>query len=126
MHEFLSVRDTATMQEKLCARLPTPVLTPSEAFSRLMEGEVEVVPLDKLDGRVSAVLCVLCPPGIPVIVPGERFDNDVHCIVAYLQVFEDWADAFAGFENEMQGVEMTTDSLGTARYGVYCLERTDL
>jgi lysine decarboxylase/arginine decarboxylase len=122
MHAFLSARDTAAVQEALCRQLPTPVLAPADAFSRLMQGDVELVPLDKLDGRVAATLCVLYPPGIPVIVPGERFDPDVHCIVSYLQVLEEWADTFPGFENEMQGVEQIKHEEGTTTYGVYCVK----
>jgi arginine decarboxylase len=122
MHAFLSARDTATLQEELCQKLPTPVLTPAEAFSRLVQGEVELVPLDKLDGRVAAVLCVLYPPGIPVIVPGERFDTEVHSIVSYLQVLEEWGSVFPGFENEMQGVERIGGERGRPSFGVYCVE----
>ena len=39
------------------------------------------MPLDKLDKRISAVLCVRYPPGTPVVVPGERFDPEVHPVV---------------------------------------------
>jgi arginine decarboxylase len=121
MHEFLSGYDTAKMQEAIYLRLPTPAMTPSEAFGRLVDGDVELVPLEKLDGRVAATLCVLYPPGIPVIVPGERFDQGVHPIVEYLQVFEHWAETFPGFENEMQGVVRSTLADGTSQYGVYCV-----
>lgn len=123
MHRFLSEYDTAKMQEAIYRNLPTPVVTPTEAFGQLVDGDVELVPLEKLDGRVSATLCVLYPPGIPVIVPGERFDQGVHPIVDYLQAFERWAETFPGFENEMQGVVKSTSSDGKTRHGVYCLTR---
>jgi arginine decarboxylase len=121
MHGFLSCYDTAKMQEAIYLRLPTPAMSPSEAFGRLVDGAVELVPLEKLDGRVTATLCVLYPPGIPVIVPGERFDEGVHPIVEYLQVFERWAETFPGFENEMQGVLRSKLADGTSQYGVYCV-----
>lgn len=121
MHEFLSAQDTAEMQEAIYRRLPTPAMTPGDAFGRLVDDEVELVPIDKLDGRVAATLCVLYPPGMPVIVPGERFDRAVHPIVEYLQVFERWAEAFPGFEHEMQGVVRSDSADGKPAYGVYCV-----
>lgn len=124
MHEFLSKRNTAEMQEAIYRRLPTPVMTPSEAFGNLVDGDVELVNLEKLDGRVAATLCVLYPPGIPVIVPGERFDQTVHPIIEYLQIFEQWAEAFPGFENEMQGVVRSSQG-GATSYGVYCVTNSN-
>ena len=121
MHGFLSGHDTAEMQEAIYRNLPSPAMTPGDAFGKLVDGEVELVPLEKLDGRVAATLCVLYPPGIPVIVPGERFDRAVHPIVEYLQIFERWAETFPGFENEMQGVVKTAAADGGAMYGVYCV-----
>ena len=122
MHAFLSSFDTAAIQEAIFRRLPTPAMTPGEAFKRLVRGEVEHVPLGQLDGRVSAVLCLLYPPGIPVIVPGERFDVAVHPIVEYLQLFELWDEHFPGFESEVQGVVKRRNEDGQIRYAVSCVQ----
>jgi len=121
MHARLSAEDTAEMQESIYRQLPTPAMTPSDAFGRLVDGEVELVPLDALHGRTSAVLCVLYPPGIPVIMPGERFDQTIQPIIRFLQIFGEWADAFPGFENEMQGVTLASDDNDQPYRGVYCL-----
>ena len=37
--------------------------------------EVEQVPAAQLEGRISAVQVVPYPPGIPLLMPGERFDE---------------------------------------------------
>ncbi len=121
MHARLAGEDTADMQEAIYRRLPTPAMTPSDAFGRLVDGEVELVPLDALHGRVSAVLCVLYPPGIPVIMPGELFDQEIQPIIRFLQIFGEWADTFPGFENEMQGVTLSHDDAGVPFRGVYCV-----
>jgi arginine decarboxylase len=121
MHTRLSAEDTAQMQEAIYRQLPTPTMTPADAFGHLVDGEVELVALDALDGRTSAVLCVLYPPGIPVIMPGERFDQHIQPIIRFLQIFGEWADAFPGFENEMQGVTPGQDGNGRRFHGVYCV-----
>jgi len=120
MHEFLSAYDTSEMQEAIYRRLPQPAMTPAEAFGHLVRGEVEHVPLADLKGRVTATLCVLYPPGIPVVVPGERFDSGSQAIVDYLQLFEAWDTRFPGFESEVQGVVKETSG-GRTSFSVNCV-----
>lgn len=41
------------------------------------EMEREQIPLEKAEGRIAAGTVSLYPPGIPVVVPGERLEKDV-------------------------------------------------
>ncbi|HTX84383.1 MAG TPA: arginine decarboxylase, partial [Streptosporangiaceae bacterium] len=122
MHAFLSGYDTARMQEAISAELPVPALTPAAAFAALVAGRTEQVSLDQLEGRVSAVTCLLYPPGIPVVVPGERFDPGARPVVDYLRLFERWDGHFPGFENEVQGVVRERTADGTVRFTVSCIK----
>ena len=54
------------------------VIAPREAFL----GASEVVAVDDATGRVSAEAIAGYPPGIPVLLPGERITHDV---IAYLR-----------------------------------------
>ena len=47
-------------------------LTPAEAHRRVLAGEVDEVPLAEAAGRISAEYVMAYPPGVPVLVPGER------------------------------------------------------
>jgi len=47
---------------------PEPVMRISEA----MDSETAALPLDQCVGRISAEFMYLYPPGVPLIVPGER------------------------------------------------------
>jgi arginine decarboxylase len=58
--------------------LPEQVLSPMEAFHAAQER----VPLAASVGRVSAEMAATYPPGIPVLVPGERLNP---ALVAHLQ-----------------------------------------
>jgi len=51
---------------------PFQAMTPYRA----MELETEVVDLQSCQGRISANIITLYPPGIPLIVPGERIDQE--------------------------------------------------
>jgi arginine decarboxylase len=122
MHTFLSGYDTARMQEAISLRLPQPVVTPATAFAALVGGRTEPVPLDELEGRTSAVTCLLYPPGIPAVVPGEKFDANARPIIDYLRLFERWDEEFPGFESEVQGVVRERSADGGVRFTVSCLQ----
>jgi arginine decarboxylase len=121
MHDFLSGYDTARMQQAISADLPVPAMTPASAFAALVRGRTEQVPLVGLEGRISAVTCLLYPPGIPVVVPGERFDERSRPIVDYLRLFERWDEQFPGFENEVQGVVRERAADGAVGFTVSCV-----
>ena len=53
--------------------LPERALLPAEAFS----GKAREVSLFQAAGLVSAGFVTLYPPGIPCIIPGERFEKDL-------------------------------------------------
>lgn len=85
-------------------RIATPNGVERDAFASLVRGNTELVPLGELGGRVSAAACLLYPPGIPVVVPGERFDAQERPIIDYLELLQRWDSRFPGFEAEVQGV----------------------
>jgi arginine/lysine/ornithine decarboxylase len=63
---------TALVADLLAVR-PETVLTPREAFF----ASEESVPLTEASGRVAAEAITPYPPGIPLVMPGERLDDDV-------------------------------------------------
>jgi len=89
-------------------------MTPT-AQTEPVAGRVELVPLDAVAGRVGANLIVVHPPGIAVMVPGERFTDD-SAALAYPRLFEDADNAFRGLEAEMRGVFPRREAGGRVRY----------
>ena len=73
LHACYRDNDTAHAMNAMYTDLPVPAMKPSDAYNHLVHGEVEPVPIDKLKGRITAVMVVPYPPGIPLIMPGERF-----------------------------------------------------
>ena len=65
-------RRTALVTDLLTVR-PESVLTPRQAF---FAGE-ETVAVRRASGRISAEAITPYPPGIPLVMPGERLDDDV-------------------------------------------------
>ena len=74
--------DVAKLTTEMYLSNMEPVLRPADAFASLARGKTERVPIDELEGRVTTSLLTPYPPGIPLLIPGERFNN---IIVRYLR-----------------------------------------
>jgi arginine/lysine/ornithine decarboxylase len=81
--------------------------------------QIERVEIDKLEGRVTSVLLTPYPPGIPLLIPGERFNAT---IVRYLQFAREFNQQFPGFDTDIHGLVSDTSS-GSLRYFVDCVSR---
>jgi ornithine decarboxylase len=126
MHELLRSRGADALQRAVynAAHEPEIALSPAEAHTALIRNRVELVPLAELGGRIAASLIVVYPPGIAVMVPGERFAPD-SAVVAYLRLFEESDNLFPGFENEMQGIFPKRDGDGRLRYYTYVVKEQE-
>lgn len=93
-------------------------MKPSDAFARMAHGEIERVGIDDLEGRVTAVLLTPYPPGIPLLIPGERFNKT---IVDYLKFARDFNKRFPGFETDIHGL-VAEKSNGDRVYYVDCVK----
>jgi arginine decarboxylase len=96
-----------------------PAMRPADAFARMAHREIERVPIDELEGRVTAVLLTPYPPGIPLLIPGERFNKT---IVRYLKFARDFNSRFPGFETDIHGL-VKDGSNGSASYHVDCVRK---
>jgi len=119
IHEFYKSRDVARMTTEMYTSDMEPAMMPSEAWAKMAHKEVDRVPLDKLDGRVTAMLVTPYPPGIPLLIPGERFNKR---IVDYLYFARDFNEKFPGFETDIHGL-VKADVDGRSEYYVDCVRQ---
>jgi arginine decarboxylase len=120
LHACLRDNDTAQAMNAMYTDLPEPAMKPSDAYDRLVHGSVEPVPIEALKGRIAAVMVVPYPPGIPLIMPGERFMTD--SIIEYLKFARDTDDRFPGFEADIHGPRYEVDKTGHKRWLVDCVK----
>ncbi|MBI1220749.1 MAG: amino acid decarboxylase [Rhodobacteraceae bacterium] len=121
MHAFYRAHKTSRLQRDqfTADHLPTIAMSPHEAAQRVTRNQVDYLPLSQIDGRIAATLMLVYPPGIGVVVPGERFDERSRPMLDYLLMFEAAANRFPGFDNEIQGVYREVDHDGTIRLFTY-------
>ena len=116
LHGCYRENATAKALKSMYTALPELAIKPADAYDRLVRGEVEAVPIDQLQGRIAAVMLVPYPPGIPLIMPGERFTAATRSILDYLAFARTFDQAFPGFDIDVHGLQ--TDAGG---YCVDCL-----
>jgi ornithine decarboxylase len=106
MHDFYRRADVKGLQRR-CFRassFPELALSPKKAYEALVGNEVDYVPLEEISGRISATLALIYPPGIGVVVPGERWDDRARPMLDYFLAFQESFNRFPGFNYEVQGV----------------------
>ncbi|MBT39627.1 MAG: arginine decarboxylase [bacterium] len=122
MHDAIREHGILGSLDAAFETLPEPVLTPRDAYARLVHGEVEPVPAAQLEGRILAVQVVPYPPGIPLLMPGERFGAETRAVGDFLLGLESFDAQFPGFEHDTHGVEVKNDESGRPYYVLYCVE----
>ena len=93
--------------QRLCFRdtsFPEIAMSPQEAHQAMVANEVDYVALENIKGRVSATLALIYPPGIGIVVPGERWDDKAKPMLDYFLAFQESFNRFPGFNYEVQGV----------------------
>ena len=119
IHAVYRANDVARLTTEMYLSDMVPAMKPTDAFAKMAHRKIDRVPIDELEGRVTAVLLTPYPPGIPLLIPGERFNK---VIVNYLKFAREFNEKFPGFETDNHGlVKEMVD--GKAVYYVDCVER---
>jgi len=118
IHAFYREHDVAKMTTEMYLSDMIPAMPPSEAFAKMAHRDIERVSIDHLENRVTAMLVTPYPPGIPLLIPGERFNKR---IVDYLKFARDFNEKFPGFETDIHGL-VKDEFDGKKAYFVDCVK----
>ena len=122
IHEFYAKDNIARLVTDMYTDQIEPVMKPSDAFACIAHGKTERVEIDRLEGRVSTTLLTPYPPGIPLLIPGEKFNKR---IVDYLRFTRSFNKAFPGFDTDVHGlmsmVELEGVGVENGKYFVDCV-----
>ncbi len=117
IHAIYKANDVARLTTEMYLSEMAPAMKPADAFAKMAHREIERVEIDQLEGRITSVLLTPYPPGIPLLIPGERFNST---IVRYLQFTREFNERFPGFETDVHGLVKERDN-GRWRYYVDCV-----
>ncbi|MTW14055.1 lysine decarboxylase [Pseudoduganella eburnea] len=119
IHDFYKAYDVARLTTEMYLSDMVPAMKPSDAFAKMAHREIERVQLDDLEGRITSILLTPYPPGIPLLIPGERFNKT---IVDYLRFARDFNERFPGFETDVHGL-VKREVNGRKDYFVDCVKQ---
>ena len=123
MHDFYVANNVKELQ-RLSFRyesFPEQAMSAREANEALVGGDVDYVPMAKVKGRIAATLALIYPPGIGIVVPGERYDAKAKPMIDYFLTFEESCNRFPGFSYEVQGVYQVQEE-GRIRFYTYVVK----
>ncbi|MDF3832502.1 arginine/lysine/ornithine decarboxylase [Cupriavidus basilensis] len=119
IHSVYKANDVARVTTEMYLSDMEPAMKPSDAWAMMAHREIERVAVDELEGRVTAILLTPYPPGIPLLIPGERFNR---IIVQYLKFARDFNKLFPGFETDIHGLVEEEVEGGGKAYFVDCVK----
>jgi arginine decarboxylase len=118
IHGVYKANDVARLTTEMYLSDMVPAMKPTDAFAKMAHRKIDRVAIDELEGRITAVLLTPYPPGIPLLIPGERFNK---IIVNYLKFAREFNELFPGFETDVHGLVKQVED-GKAIYYVDCVE----
>ncbi len=101
IHEVYKDNNIAHLTTDMYLSNMVPAMKPTDAFAKMAHRAIERVAIDDLEGRITAVLLTPYPPGIPLLIPGEQFNQ---VIIRYLKFARDFNERFPGFETDVHGL----------------------
>jgi arginine decarboxylase len=118
IHEMYAKGDIARLTTEMYLSDLHPAMTPSDAYAHIARRQTERVDIDELEGRITTALLTPYPPGIPLLVPGERFNKK---ICDFLKFTREFNGAFPGFATDVHGLVAEDLPGGGKRYYVDCV-----
>ena len=119
IHEAYAEGDIARLTTEVYLSDVEPAMKPSDAYAHIAHRKTERVDIDQLEGRITTALLTPYPPGIPLLIPGERFNKR---IVDYLRFTRTFNDRFPGFHTDVHGLVEEDIGGGRRRYYVDCVK----
>jgi arginine decarboxylase len=119
IHAMYAGNDIARLTTEMYLSDLQPAMKPADAFARIAHRDTERVPIDDLEGRITTALLTPYPPGIPLLIPGERFNRK---IVDYLRFTREFNAKFPGFDTDVHGLVAEPGEDGQVRYCVDCVK----
>jgi len=108
MHTKMVDLELPNLLHKACDFIPDAVFSPAETYQKLVRYQTKSVKVSEAADRISGHMLVPYPPGIPILMPGERL-GDPH--IQLLLKLQDFSQYFPGFEHEIHGIDV--DNEGT-------------
>jgi arginine decarboxylase len=118
IHGMYRENDVARLTTEMYTSHMEPAMKPADAYAKMVHNQIERVEVDDLEGRITSVLLTPYPPGIPLLIPGERVNKK---ILDYLRFAQAFNEKFPGFETDIHGL-VKEERNGKMVYAMDCVK----
>nr|AFK90399.1 Lysine decarboxylase, inducible [Salmonella enterica subsp. salamae] len=115
IHSLIRHHNLPDLMYKAFDTLPQMVINPYKAFQKELHGEIMEVYLDDMLGKVNANMILPYPPGVPLVMPGEKLTEANRPILDFLQMLCEIGSHYPGFETDIHGAYKQADGRYTVR-----------
>lgn len=121
MHDICIKQNIKLLQKQMFRKshFPKRALSPQQANIEFVRGNIELLPLHQLQGRIAAEGALPYPPGVLCAVPGEIWDG---AVLRYFQALEITLNQLPGFSTELQGVYIYDNNEGKKQIYAYVVK----
>ena len=123
IHDYFRKHQILDKMQSAFQVIPDQAMKPSGAYYHVVRKEVEKVRFNDILGRTPAVMIVPYPPGIPIMMGGEMFNEKARPIYEYLVARQDFESLFPGYESDIHGVERIWDNECGEAFEVMCVKQ---
>jgi arginine decarboxylase len=123
MHESIKKHKLLALMRDAFKVIPDhdPDMNPAQAYRYIVEKTVEQEELRFIKTgaetpRVAAVMLVPYPPGIPIMMGGEKFNRKAQPILDYLLARQEFENEFPGYESDIHGIDRTAPDKEGKKY----------
>jgi lysine decarboxylase len=104
IHQLMRASDLPGMMFRAFETLPQLSMTPHRAFECLLAEQTEEIEIENLKGKNNANMILPYPPGVPLIMPGEKITDESIAILNFLLMLIEIGKHYPGFETNIHGV----------------------
>lgn len=123
MHKYIEKSKLLEHMDRAFQVIPKQILTPSEASREVFRGNIEHKAIKDCMNEIAGVIVVPYPPGIPVLMGGEKIDEDSKAILDYLLEREEFERVFPGYYGDIHGIEAYEDKDGVRRFHTLIIKK---
>ncbi|WP_313099036.1 lysine decarboxylase LdcC [Atlantibacter hermannii] len=115
IHNLIKQHNLPQLMLKAFDVLPEMEMTPHQMYQQQVKGNIETVELDNLINRVSANMILPYPPGVPLVMPGERVTAESRAVLDFLLMLCSIGRHYPGFETDIHGAKRGEDGIYRVR-----------